>query len=49
MIPTVGTWTGDDIKVDLPAGRHAVILRAEDVHRSRGVAATWIVIERSGT
>jgi hypothetical protein len=49
MIPKVGSWTGDDLDVELPVGRHAVILRAEDVHRSRGIAATWIVIRPSGT
>lgn len=49
MIPNVGRWTGDDLDVELPVGQHAVILRAEDVHRSRGVAATWIVIRPSGT
>lgn len=44
MIPGVGSWTGSNIDVELPPGRHAVILRAEDVHRSREVAADWIDI-----
>jgi hypothetical protein len=49
MIPTVGAWTGDDIEVVLPVGRHPVILYADDVHRSRAVAATWVVIDPVGT
>jgi hypothetical protein len=48
VIPSVGTWTGDDIEVALPVGRHPVILYADDVHRSRGVAATWVVINPVG-
>jgi hypothetical protein len=47
-IPGVGGWTGDHIEVELPIGRHAVILRADDVHRSRGIAATWIDIIPTG-
>lgn len=49
VIPRVGSWTGDHIEVELPIGRHAVILRADDVHRSRGIAAQWIDIIPAGT
>lgn len=49
MIPKVGTWTGDHIEVELPAGRHVVILRADDIHRSRGIAAEWIDVRPEGT
>lgn len=49
VIPRVGSWTGDHIEVELPAGRHAVILRADDPHRSRGIAAKWVEISPSGT
>ncbi len=49
MIPGVGTWRGDHIEVELPAGRHVVILRADDIHRSRGIAAEWIDIRPGGT
>lgn len=48
-IPGVGSWTGDHIDVELPIGRHAVILRAEDVHRARGVSAVWLDIAPRGT
>ncbi|MCX4240859.1 hypothetical protein [Paraliomyxa miuraensis] len=48
-IPGVGNWTGEEVEVELPVGRHAVILRAEDVHRSRGVSATWIDVRYPGT
>ena len=49
MIPGVGTWRGDRIEVELPIGRHVVILRADDVHRSRGITAQWIDIRPGGT
>lgn len=49
MIPRVGSWTGDHIEVELPAGRHVVILRADDVHRARGIAAQWIDVRPEGT
>jgi hypothetical protein len=45
----VGTWTGDHIDVELPAGRHVVVLRADDIHRARGIAARWIDIRPEGT
>ncbi len=49
MIPGVGTWRADRIEVELPAGRHVVILRADDIHRSRGIAAQWIDVRPEGT
>ena len=49
MIPGVGTWRGDSIEVELPVGRHAVILYADDVHRARGVAARWVEISQGGS
>lgn len=49
VIPGVGSWTGDHIEVELPVGRHAVILRADDPHRSRGIDAKWVEIWPSGT
>lgn len=49
MIPGVGNWIGDHLDVALPIGRHAVILRAVDVHRSQGVTARWIEVNPSGT
>lgn len=48
MIPGVGSWIGDHLDVEVPIGRHAVILRAVDVHRSQGVAARWITVNPSG-
>jgi hypothetical protein len=48
MIPGVGRWVGDHLDVELPVGRHAVILRAVDVHRSQGVTARWITVNPSG-
>lgn len=48
-IPKVGSWTGDRIDVELPIGRHAVILRAEDVHRAWGMSAVWLDIAPRGT
>jgi len=44
MIPGIGSWRGDVISPALRAGRHAVILYADDVHRARGVAARWLEI-----
>jgi hypothetical protein len=44
MIPGIGSWRGDVISPTLPAGRHAVILYADDAHRARGVAARWLEI-----
>ena len=44
MVIGHGTWATDSVEVTLPAGRHAVVLYAEDTHGARGVAATWIEI-----
>ncbi len=49
MIPGVGTWSGDRVDVTLPIGRHAVVLYAEDVHRSVAVDATWVTITTPGS
>jgi hypothetical protein len=48
MIPGVGTWRGDAVEVELPVGRHAVLLYADDVHRARGVTAGWVEISAGG-
>ncbi|MEX1366492.1 MAG: hypothetical protein AB1Z98_25435, partial [Nannocystaceae bacterium] len=44
MVLGHGSWTGDEIELSLPAGRHAVVLYADDVHGARGIAATWVEI-----
>lgn len=49
MIPGVGRWAGESIDVELPAGRHAVILHVDDVHRARGVAAAWVDVVPVGS
>lgn len=48
VIPRVGTWRGDHIEIELPPGRHIVVLRADDVHRARSIAAQWIDIGPKG-
>ncbi len=43
-----GQWQGDSVELTLSEGRHAVVLFAEDVHRARGVTATWVEIGEGG-
>jgi len=48
MVLGEGTWGGDSVEVTLPEGRHAVVLYADDVHKARGITATWVEISRGG-
>lgn len=47
-IPGVGSWRGNAISPPTAPGRYAVILYADDEHRSRGVAARWLEVRPSG-
>ena len=48
MVLGEGAWIGDSVEVSLPAGRHPVVLYAQDVHEARGVAATWVEVAEGG-